>query len=376
MNKKKMRKIFMVLMILTIVSFSLFLTCFVCYKKYTGKEYVKYMETSVLDYLVCYVQPNELDQGCLPQSINNYVTKYIDIIKLNFNYKFDLSREVDTTYKYRVVGELTIYDRNNHSLVMERKEYALLNTKELSKESTNTFTINELLDLNYSEYNQYVENYRKNSSVSSAANLKVTLYIESSNGHDDINKEIKASTSISVDIPLGEQTIQLDTKYNPSNQSPDIEVRTNKTIFNEVLKILSFVFSVLTPLLVIAIIYLTMKNYENTPIYNRLINELKNDFDYEISELTSLIDSDDEDNYQYFDTISFKELYDLVKVSIDKKIFCNEKKYYDKQGKLINRISWFFVFISDEKVMRFIVDENKLNEEYNNNKNVIKRYRG
>ena len=76
------------------------------------------------------------------------------------------------------------------------------------------------------------------------------------------------------------------------------------------------------------------------------------------------------------DAISFKELYDLVKTSTEKKILFNEKKYFDNKGRLENRIAWFFVFMDTEKVMRFIVDENKINNEYKKNSDILKKYRG
>lgn len=372
-RKRRVKRKFIRLTVAVFFLLTLTLSCYVGYKKHTGKEYINYKETNVLEYIVCYIQPNELNQGCLSQTINNYVTKYIDNIKLNFTYKLDLNKEVHTTYKYKIIGELTIFDRNNHSLVMERKEYDLLAEKEITKENIDKLTINELLNLNYKEYDQYVTNYKNNANVSAAANLRVTLLIETSNKHNEVSKEIKTSNNMIIDIPLGEHTIQLNTNYIPNNQSQNIEIKTNETLINNILKVLSIISGIIGLIFIIVTINEFYKKHKAIPIYTRLINELKNDFDYEISEISSLID---DDNYEYFNAISFKELYDLVKTSTDKKILWNEKQFFDNKGRLENRISWFFVFMSDTKIMRFVIDENELTTEYESNPNILKKYKG
>ena len=375
-NRKKRKLKPIILLIVAVLILALASACYFVSNKYTGKEYIKYNETSALDYIVCYRQPNDIGQGCLSQTINNYITKYIDEIKLNFNYKLAISKAVTTTYKYKIIGEITIYDRNNHLLVMDRKPYDLTEEKEVIKSNIDEIIISDLFELKYKEYEDYFTNYRNNASVSAAANLKVTLHIESSNKHNNVSDSIPINTDISIDIPLGEPTIQLNTNYTPSYISPDIKIDTNQAFMNIILKALSAMLGILGFIFVVSSIVANYNKQKSIPIYNKLVNELKNDFDYEISELASLIDSDDEDNYEYFDVVSFKELYDFIKTSTDKKILCNEKKYYNKRGKLENRISWFFVFMSDNKVMRFIVDESKVKEEYVLDKNIFKKYRG
>jgi hypothetical protein len=208
------------------------------------------------------------------------------------------------------------------------------------------------------------------------ANIKIIFHIESINKHNDVSQELKVNNDIILNIPLGEPTIQLNTNYVPNNQSPNIKIVTTQTPINIILGVLSVLFGLIAIILIIYVIRVIYKDYKSLPLYSRLIKSLKNDFDYEISEISSLIDTENEDRYKYFDAISFKELYDLVKTSIEKKILWNEKQYFDKKGRLENRISWFFVFMSDNKVMRFVVDENKLNEEYERDPNVLKKYRG
>lgn len=371
--KKRLKKEFKIGLIFLVL---LLITCYVAYEKTIKKEYIQYNETSNLNYIVCYTQPNELNQGCLPQSINNYVTKYIDNIKPNFLYKLNLNDKVDTTYKYKITGELTIFDRNNHSLIMEKKDYILLKEKEVINKNTDKILINELLDLNYKEYAKYVFDYKSNASVSASANLKVLFHIDSYNRNNKIRKNIKISEDIILNIPLDEQTIQLETNYTPSYLSENIEINNDSPFLNALFIILILVTELVGLLLIIIIAKTIYKNYKKIPLYEKLITSLKNDFNYEISEISTLIDSDAEEKYIYLDAISFKELYDLVKTSIEKKIFWNEKLYFNNKGKLENRISWFFVFLSDEKVMRFVVDENKLNQEYKEDDYILKKYKG
>lgn len=371
--KKRLKKQFKFSLIFLI---SLFFTCLIAYEKNISKEYLVYKETSNLNYLVCYVPNNELNQGCLPQSINNYVTKYIDKIKPSFSYKLSLNKNVNIAYKYKITGELTIFDRNNHSLIMEKKNYELLNKKKELIENTDEILINELLDLDYKKYEQYVINYKTNASVSASANLKLLLHIESINKYHPSSEDIKINEDIILNIPLDEQTIQLSTNFKPNYQSSNIEIVNNNVVLNIIFLVLLGLTTLFGLMLIIFIIKSSYKKNKTLPIYDKLIKDLKNDFNYEISEISTLIDSDNEDQYLYLDAVSFKELFDLIKTSIEKKIFWNEKLYIDKKNRINNRISWFFVFLSDKQVARFIVDENKLNEEYLEDEDILKKYKG
>lgn len=371
--KKRLKKQFKFSLIFLI---SLFFTCLIAYEKNISKEYLVYQETSNLNYLVCYVPNNELNQGCLPQSINNYVTKYIDKIKPSFSYKLSLNKNVNIAYKYKITGELTIFDRNNHSLIMEKKNYELLNKKKELIENTDEILINELLDLDYKKYEQYVINYKTNASVSASANLKLLLHIESINKYHPSSEDIKINEDIILNIPLDEQTIQLSTNFKPNYQSSNIEIVNNNVVLNIIFLVLLGLTTLFGLMLIIFIIKSSYKKNKTLPIYDKLIKDLKNDFNYEISEISTLIDSDNEDQYLYLDAVSFKELFDLIKTSIEKKIFWNEKLYIDKKNRINNRISWFFVFLSDKQVARFIVDENKLNEEYLEDEDILKKYKG
>ncbi len=371
--KKRLKKQFKFSLIFLI---SLFFTCLIAYEKNISKEYLVYKETSNLNYLVCYVPNNELNQGCLPQSINNYVTKYIDKIKPSFSYKLSLNKNVNIAYKYKITGELTIFDRNNHSLIMEKKNYELLNKKKELIENTDEILINELLDLDYKKYEQYVINYKTNASVSASANLKLLLHIESINKYHPSSEDIKINEDIILNIPLDEQTIQLSTNFKPNYQSSNIEIVNNNVVLNIIFLVLLGLTTLFGLMLIIFIIKSSYKKNKTLPIYDKLIKDLKNDFNYEISEISTLIDSDNEGQYLYLDVVSFKELFDLIKTSIEKKIFWNEKLYIDKKNRINNRISWFFVFLSDKQVARFIVDENKLNEEYLEDEDILKKYKG
>lgn len=252
----------------------------------------------------------------------------------------------------------------------------LLKEKEVIVKNTDKILINELLDLNYKEYAKYVFNYKSNANVSASANFKVLFHVESYNRYNNISENIKINEDIALNIPLDEQTIQLEADYNPKYQSDNIEIIDDRPFLNILFMILLAISGILGLSLIITIINIIYKKHKTTPIYEKLINDLKNDFNYEISEISTLIDNDAENKYIYLDAISFKELYDLVKTSTEKKIFWNEKQYFTTKGKLKNRISWFFVFLSDEKVMRFIVDENLINKEYEEDNNILKKYKG
>jgi len=283
---------------------------------------------------------------------------------------------MDITFIYSVTGELIIFDRNNHSNIMNRRGHTFLAEREITLDNTEKVNISELIKVDYDEFNSFVAEFRRNTNVQSAAHLIVTLSVEGSSEQSENSGSVNVNRSISITVPLGEPTIQLSTSYIPTYQSPNIEITTNETAVNTAFKILSIISAVLGSVLIGWIVVLNTKIQKKLPIYERFINELKNDYDADISELNNLIDTIYEEKYEYLDVKSFKDLYEEVRKSNNKQIYWNEAEVHAKGKKVPNRTSWFFIKGADKTITRFIVDEKKLTEDYESDKNILKKYRG
>jgi len=343
--------------------------CFIIAKSLDGSESVTFNQSQSIDYTVCF-EPNEFyEEECLPKTINNYVARYIDTISVNFDYKLSSTWKFDTDYKYSVMGLLTIFDRNNENNIMNKREYTFVEETKVTESSITEFRIQELVKLNYSIYNDFVNDYKTSAAIPANANLRLTFKVESEN---DFSGTMKPTSQImTIDIPLGEPTIQLIANYVPSTDNV-LEVTKKPDVgYIITMFVAGFIFAINVALL---LFNLNKKN-KTRPVYERFVEDIKKEFDADISELKSLIDIDNDEGYTYLDVANFKELYDEVKKSSSKQIYWNERSYH-AEGKRINRVSWFFVILEDKKVLRFEVMENRITSEYKDDPDILKKYRG
>jgi len=363
------------IMNMIIVFLSVCLLSFIGYRGFSQTEVISYEATSKIHYSVCYHQENALhNERCLPQEINNYVTRYIDYILVDFNYDIKLNKDVNITYNYQIIGELLIHDRNDPNLVKHRIPYVFMPKKDLTLNTTDELRITEQIKIIYEEYNAFVNEYRQDAGIQAAANLRAKMHIELNVKYED--EEIPVRSEIALNIPVGEPTIRLTGDYNPLSIEEGIEISTNQGLINQILLVILLVSAASAIGLGIIVLILLYKRHQNTPIYIKFLNEIRRKYDVDITNLKSLIDTDKEDTYTYLDVTSFRELYEEIKKSNNKQIYWNEKEWKDKKGKITNRITWFFIFIDDKKVVRFIVDENEITESYKKDPKVISKYRG
>jgi hypothetical protein len=104
-NQTKRRNVMLGLTILAVIFSIIAWLCFVAYSEYSKGYFVKYSETSNIDYKVL-LRENEFFDNNYLESDKKYIASLIDYIDANFNYKLSLEEDVEPG----IESELAIQD--------------------------------------------------------------------------------------------------------------------------------------------------------------------------------------------------------------------------------------------------------------------------
>ena len=136
-----------------------------------------------------------------------YVSKSIDKIKINFNYKFNSNKIININYKYNITSQI-VSNIDNEDKLIWNKNYVLKEQKEY-KINSNTFNINDSIDIDYNYYNLYAKEYEEEYKIKTNQILKIYLNVTFKTNLN--NKEYK--DYIEIDIPLTNTYTSITNNY-------------------------------------------------------------------------------------------------------------------------------------------------------------------
>ena len=136
-----------------------------------------------------------------------YVSKSIDKIKINFNYKFNSNKIININYKYNITSQI-VSNIDNEDKLIWNKNYVLKEQKEY-KINSNTFNINDSIDIDYNYYNLYAKEYEEEYKIKTNQILKIYLNVTFKTNLN--NKEYK--DYIEIDIPLTDTYTSITNNY-------------------------------------------------------------------------------------------------------------------------------------------------------------------
>ncbi|MBO5883487.1 MAG: hypothetical protein J6Q78_03695 [Clostridia bacterium] len=170
-----------------------------------SKYYIGYREGGSIDYNV-FLKENEFFEQTYLGKDQSYVASLIDKIIADFSYEIDMDTDdVNYRYSYSIKSRLEIMD-DTSDVAIFNPERELVNKQNLAQSSSNRLKINEIVVLNYDEYNdlanKFLETYDLKSTTS---NIIVTLEV-------DVLSDCEAFTGSAVDTYTSELRIPLTTK--------------------------------------------------------------------------------------------------------------------------------------------------------------------
>ena len=295
------RVIFTVILFIVSFSFALFFATNAIDRK--NKEIIKYNENNNIDYKVL-LKPNDFYEDKYLGKDMIYVASLIDVIDINFYYNFNIEKNIDLDFNYKIIGDLVIADENGNKKYFE-KEYTLLDNTKSDIKNNNAKSIKENIQIDYDYYNRLANTFKSNYGLDTTSYLKVYLEVEKSN---DSNSEVHINdTNISsLTIPLSERSVEIRFDSQSSNSSKDIEIN-EAIIFNSVIFIFEVIFLFVAVLLLIKLINYLVVLPKKKSAYDLLLKKILKEYDRLIVETTTGLDK----NAKIIKVKKFEELLDV-----------------------------------------------------------------
>lgn len=271
------------------------------------KYYIGYRESGNIDYNVFLKENAFFEENYLGKD-QSYVASLIDKIIADFSYEIDMDTDdVNYRYSYTVKSRLEIID-NTSDVAIFNPEYELVNVQNRSQSSSNRLKINEIVVINYEEYNdlanKFLETYDLTSTTS---NIVVTLEV-------DVLSDCEAFSGSAVDTYTSELRIPLTTKtvnIKMTSAVPDAEanmIACTRGAGSEVFKTTAIVLGVVDAvmiLLLVAFIYFT-RTADIT--YAARVKKILSQYKSYIQRINNLFETS---GYQIIFVSSFDEMLEI-----------------------------------------------------------------
>lgn len=275
----------LVLLLPAIILVLIGILCFSNSKKVDNVKSISYSETGNIDYKVYLKENNYYDTSYLEKDMQ-YIASLINTINVRFNYELHGTEKLDYKYSYRIIANLKVSDKADTTKLLYNKEETL-KEGELVEISDNNFVINEDIDIDYGKYNNYISTFRSEYGLSANAELALKMVIDT-NGQYKEKPLLKNSSSLSMAIPLSEQTINIKMDTNNLNQNGTLKLSNAGASTNLLVLIPGIISMLLGILLAVFSVYKYIRKINSDP-YRKELNRILKEYDANIVTATSSI---------------------------------------------------------------------------------------
>ena len=173
------------------------------------KYYIHYTERGNIDYNV-FLKENEFYEESYLGQGQSYVASLIDRIIANFNYRIDMdSKDVNYRYSYKISSTLEIIDDLSNVAIFN-PEYELVSEQNKSHNSSERLEINEIVVINYDEYNSLASRFLETYDLSSTtSNIVVKLEVDVLSDCDAFSGSAVETYTSELRIPLTTKTVNI-----------------------------------------------------------------------------------------------------------------------------------------------------------------------
>ncbi len=318
---------------------------------YTKAEsYIGYNELGNIDYKV-YLKDNNYYQEQYLGKDMQYIASIIKNIVPTFTYEMHSEEKMEYTYNYKVTADLIISDPNDNNKVLYKKPSVLLkDTKE--KVTGSSFRVDKDISINYDEYNNYVNAFKKEYALSVNSKLVLTFTIDVEGKSSLLKEDFNKTSKLVIAIPMSEQTINIGIDTSDINNSGTLERNYMSQIKKPVALVLGIIVGILSLALLYIVIYNFLTNRSKKDIYKSTVKGILREYDRAIVSSKSG-EKIDESKYEIIEVPRIEELLDAHD-STGKPILYSED--------IDNDISTFII-ISDEILYKFKVVRKEVEEQ-------------
>lgn len=271
----------------------------------TNEEVIKYNVSSDIDYKV-YLKPNEFYDTPYLEKGMAYVSSLINNIKVNYNYKFNISRKSNIDFDYKVIARLVIANKSNSNIFFD-KEYKLKEGKVESMKDRTIHVIDEETSVNYSYYNNLANKFRSKYAVDTNSYLEVYLLVNEKNSEESDFKLNNNSKAV-LTIPLSMQEVNIALNESDIDEHNQV-IADSKVVVKNIGNV------IISAVLLIMIIFLNIRFIKKV----LLLTNKKSAYDSYIDKLLKgydrvIVNIKNKPNLEEYNTIkveSFQELIDV-----------------------------------------------------------------
>ena len=318
---------------------------------YTKEEsIIGYNEVGNIDYKVFLKENNYYKEQYLVKDMQ-YVASIIKDIVPTFTYEMHSEEKMEYTYNYKVSADLIISDPNDNNKVLYKRPSLLVkDTKE--KVTGGSFRVDQDVSINYDEYNNYVNAFKKEYALSVNSKLVLTFNIDVTGKIPLLKEDFKKSSKLVIAIPMSEQTINIGIDTSDINNSGTLERNYMSQIKKPVALVLGIIVGLLSLALLYIVIYNFLTNRSKTDVYKATIKSILREYDRAIVS-SKTADTIDESKYNVIEVPRIEELLDAHD-STGKPILYNEDTENDIST---------FIIVSDEILYKYRVVKKELEEQ-------------
>lgn len=230
----------------------------------------------------------------------------ISTINPDFRFQFGSNDVLDITYTYKVTGYLVM--KNSSDGLVNDRDFVLLSPKTETVKAS-SFQINENIAVDYDEYKNIVNDFKREKGMTVDSDLTVTFSVLIEAKYNDSEEVIKKEYLHTVRIPLSELTVKVDVTSSDINDEGSLGVNIPFEIENPILFIIGCVLLIVGLLLVGLSIYLFVV-FRKKNIYSITLKKLLNEYDRLI--VNGVVKGDGFDESNYDKMIEVKEFSELV----------------------------------------------------------------
>lgn len=238
-----------------------------------------YSQKSDLDYKVYLKKNNYFKEKYLTKN-KQYIASIIDYIDVSYNYTFSSSKDVNLTYKYKIVAKINArykVDTNNTKQVWQN-EYVLLDEKELEINNDNTFTISENVKIDYDKYNDIISNFKKDYMLAVTSDLTVSLLVDIDGEYIPAEKVFNENADINLTIPLSEQTINIKMDYKNLDNNQIVNVEKLSRFSNLPFFAVGVISSIISIVIIISMIRNVLNEDKKQSEYIKRLKKILHDY--------------------------------------------------------------------------------------------------
>lgn len=360
-RKRKRHRIFLTILTILFLVISIILLSY--YYILNKKSFIKYNETSNIQYGVDILENEFYTTDHLEENID-VIANLIKNINVTLKYNLNLSEEVDYKYNYRIVSNIELKEKGKTNLIYSNDE-EILNT-EIIESNNKRLEISESLNIDYNYYNEQInkliEAYKLDNTESK---MSLTMYL------DIINKETgarinKDTNVMSLVIPLNTKTVEITANENIKDAEGEIVIEPVKNENSKYYLTFGVILLVSGIITLISLIRYNLRTRGSEKMYEDELKKILFDYKSYIQKTNTKID------YKKYKIIRIETFNELINMREDIQapiLMYSEKNNLKTIFMMIKEDILYAYILSAKQIKEKLIEESKKKKEQKDEKN-------